>query len=97
MVSPIIGSPSSVHIPDEIPGQAHPEAAGIFGIPRLFGHVLAGGVEPRDVLDPLAMNRTAQEELAALKDRLSAPDPQHGAHKVAEGSAAHRSTANGAT
>ena len=77
--------PTLVHIPDEIAGQPHPKAAGISGIPRVFRHVLAGGVKPRDILDPLAINRTAQEKLAALKDRLGAPDLQHGAHKVAEG------------
>jgi hypothetical protein len=77
--------PTLVHIPDEIAGKPHPKAAGISGMPRVFRHVLARGVKPWDILDPLAINRTAQEKLAALKDRLGAPDLQHGAHKVAEG------------
>jgi hypothetical protein len=77
--------PTLVHIPDEITGKPHPKAAGISSIPRVFRHVPAGGVKPRDILDPLTINRTAQEKLAALKDRLGAPDLQHAAHKVAEG------------
>jgi hypothetical protein len=62
-----------VHLPQKVAGQPDAKAADISGIPGFLSHLLARRLKPRDVLDALAMNGTALEELAALKDRLRAP------------------------
>ena len=64
--------PTLVRSPMRSPGPPHPQATGIAGIPGVLGHLLAGGVKPRDVQDAFAANGTAQEKFAALKDRLGA-------------------------
>ena len=80
-----------VHVADQVAGQAHPQAPDEAGVPGLVGHLLAGGLEPGNVLDVGAADAAAQEELAALEDRLLAPDARHLAHEVQEALAARRS------
>ena len=74
-----------VQVANQITGQPHPKTAHIAGIPGLLGHLLARGIEPGDILDARAMNGAVLEELAALEDRLGAPEMDDGAHKVAKG------------
>ena len=61
-----------VAVANQVPCELHPQAARVPGLPGIGAHLLTGGITPRDVLDILAMNRAALEELAALKDRLRA-------------------------
>src|SRR5262245_62092602 len=70
-----------VYFADEVTGKPYPKAARIPGIPRLFSHLLPRGLEPRDVLNALAMNGPALEEFAALKHRLGTLEMGQRAHE----------------
>ena len=80
-----------VHVADEVAGQPHAQALDVTAIPILVGHLLAGGIEERKILDVGAAEGPALEELPPLEDRMLAPDPTNLPGEIEEFSAAGRS------
>ena len=76
---------SLVRFPNEIARPPYPQTTCIACIPGLLGHLLSGGVKPRDVEDAFATNGAALEEFAALKDRLGVLNLDHAADKIVKG------------
>src|SRR5262249_16149198 len=68
-------APLRVRLADRLAGETQAEAARDGIGPVVLRHLLAVAADPRQVLNLRALNRPAEEELAAPEHRMPAPQP----------------------